>query len=103
LTLYLKGGSINMCRIAELRNKEVINICDGERLGYIYDVEVEIETGCVVSIIVPERGGFFSLFGAREYVIPWSDVKRVGDDIVLVETNIDCCKDKKNKRGSFCG
>jgi YlmC/YmxH family sporulation protein len=91
-----------MCRIAELRNKEVVNIRDGARLGNIYDVEVDVPSGCVVSIIVPERSRIFS-FSAREYVIPWGDVKMVGDDIVLVDTDTASFVDKRSKQpGSFC-
>ena len=29
-------------RICDLREKEVINICDGERLGFVEDVEFDI-------------------------------------------------------------
>ena len=32
-------------RIAELRDKEIINISDGCRFGYVGDVEVDLETG----------------------------------------------------------
>ena len=38
--------------VNDMRDKEVINICDGKRLGYIYDVEINVVTGCVVSIVV---------------------------------------------------
>ena len=32
-------------RICDLREKEVINICDGERLGFVEDVEFDLCTG----------------------------------------------------------
>ena len=41
------------CRVTEMRCKEVINVKDGQRLGFISDVEVEIPEGRVCSIIVP--------------------------------------------------
>ena len=33
------------CRIRDLRRKEVINICDGCRLGYVEDVDVRVPEG----------------------------------------------------------
>ena len=35
------------CRMVELRYKEVINVCDGARLGYVGDVE----------LVLPEEQG----------------------------------------------
>lgn len=40
------------CRIRDLRCKEVINICDGCRLGYVADVDVRVPEGQVVAIVV---------------------------------------------------
>lgn len=52
-------------RIAELRDKEIINISDGCRFGYVGDVEVDLETGRVKALIVPGRLRFFGLSGGR--------------------------------------
>ena len=74
------------CRIADLRGKEVINVCDGKRLGYPCDVEVDVVTGRLCSIIVPGDGKFFGLFGkCEDIIISWELIKRIGDDIILVE------------------
>ena len=73
-------------RFSQLRNKEVILICEGCRLGYIRDLSVELETGKVVSIIVPGPCRFLGLFGREDdYVIPWACIRRIGDDIILVD------------------
>jgi YlmC/YmxH family sporulation protein len=37
----------------ELREKEIINICDGARLGCICDLEIDDSTGTICSIVVP--------------------------------------------------
>ena len=37
----------------DFKHKEVINICDGKRLGYVQDVCADLETGRITSIIVP--------------------------------------------------
>ena len=77
-----------MCRIFDFRQKEVINISDGRRLGYIYDVEIDEKSGKINSAIVPVSGKVLRIFGKdNEYVIPWEKIKKIGEDIVLVETD----------------
>lgn len=68
----------------DLKQKEVINIVDAERLGYICDVDIDFENGRLRSVIIPRRSGF-RLFGKREeYVIPWEKIVSVGRELVLV-------------------
>ena len=73
------------CRITDLRCKEVINLCDGCRMGYVGDAEVDTLCGRVVSLVVPGRCRFFGLFGREDdFVVPWECIERIGDDIILV-------------------
>ena len=73
-------------RVADLQKKEVINITDGKRLGFVYDVEIDLETGRIGSIIIPGGYRFFGLFGkGEEYVVNYEQIKKIGDDIILVE------------------
>lgn len=75
-----------MSRYAELRNKEIINISDGCRMGYVCDVEFDLETGKVEALIVPRKTGFWGIFTKHdEYVISWKNIKKIGDDIIFVE------------------
>jgi len=75
-----------MLRAGALRQKEVINIADGKRLGFVGEVEINFSAGYIEAIIIPGPGRFFGLFGkAEEHIIPWKDIVRVGDDIILVE------------------
>ncbi|MCI8423551.1 MAG: YlmC/YmxH family sporulation protein [Lawsonibacter sp.] len=73
-------------RIADLRYKEVISVADGSRFGYVGDLEVDLETGQVSALVVPGRRRFFGLLGREEdWYIPWTTVRRFGEDIILVE------------------
>ena len=73
-------------RFTLLRRKEVINICDGCRLGYVGDVEISIPDGCVKGIVVFGPCRFFGLFGRGEdFYIPWECIQRFGSDIILVD------------------
>jgi len=86
-------------RVADLRCKEVINICDGLRLGFIYDVFLDTASGRVLAIVVPGRVRFFGLFGREDdYVIPWDCIRRLGDDIVLVEIHDGYKREKPPRR-----
>lgn len=74
------------CRMREMRNKEVINIHDGCRLGFVGDVEVHVPEGQVCAIVVFGPCRFFGLFGrGEEYYIPWDCIQRIGDDIILID------------------
>lgn len=90
-----------MCeRFSALRCKEVINVSDGSRLGYVSDLELELETGRVLALVVPCPGRFFGLFGGKEeYVIPWSCIRRMGEDIILVDAALGECRRTREKQG----
>ena len=73
------------CRLFDLGDKEVIDLQSGARLGYIYDAEIDLETGQIRSIFTPGRARFFGLLGREEDAcIPWENVEKIGDDIILV-------------------
>jgi YlmC/YmxH family sporulation protein len=50
-------------RMTDLRYKEVINICDGCRFGYVGDAELDLVSGQICALIVPGPTRFFGLFG----------------------------------------
>jgi len=75
-----------MLKVSELRNREVINVADGRKLGTICDLDIDLENGRVAAIVVPGGGRLYSLFGGgRDYVISWEDIVKIGVDTILVE------------------
>ncbi|MDO4352180.1 MAG: YlmC/YmxH family sporulation protein [Clostridia bacterium] len=76
-----------MLNTDEIRNKEVINIFDGKSLGYVCDIVINLQAGTIDGIVLPGSRGIFNLFGKGEedIVIRWSDVKTVGEDVILVD------------------
>lgn len=75
-----------MCRFEELRKKEMINISDGERLGFFYDVIIDVDSSKIEGLVLESGEKQFFIFGKRrEIIIPWSSVKRIGDDVILVD------------------
>jgi YlmC/YmxH family sporulation protein len=89
-------------RVTELSCKEVVCIRDGARLGYVADVEVEVPEGQVCAIVVPGKCRLFGLLGRTEdFVIPWNAIRRVGDDIILVDCKPSECRCPRPKPKFF--
>lgn len=66
--------------------KEVINCCDCKKLGYIDDLIIDDCKGCIEALVVSEGGKWCNFFGdGTEYIIPFSCIKRIGPDLILVE------------------
>ena len=66
-------------RICELKQREVINVKDCKRLGFVGDVDFDMD------IIVPGPGCVWGFLGReKEYIIPFCDICQIGDDIILV-------------------
>lgn len=89
-------------RLNQLCNKEIINVNDGCRFGYVGDVELDLETGRITALIVRGRLRFFGLLGRdNDWVFPWASVKRFGSDIILVDAKIPGhgVEDNKSKYG----
>lgn len=75
-----------MLKISELRNREVINIVDGRKLGTICDLDIDLENGRIAAIVVPGGGRLYTLFGGgRDFVISWENIVIIGVDTILVE------------------
>jgi YlmC/YmxH family sporulation protein len=69
----------------DLRQKEVINLSDGARYGFVSDLEIS-EEGKILAIIVPGPGRVLGVFGRdQEYRIPWESITKIGEDIILVD------------------
>ena len=84
-------------RIGDLNYKEVINISTGQRLGYVSDLEFDMQTGKVKSFIVPGQRRFFGLLpGDTDYVFPWESIIRMGDDTILISLEVNDTYAKKN-------
>ncbi len=73
-------------RLSELKGKEVINLTDGSRWGICLrpEADVDLEQGRIVSLVFPAKGGW--LHPAGETVVPWPDIRRISQDVILVET-----------------
>ena len=76
-------------RFSALQEKEVINVCDGKRLGCVCDLEIDIHTGKICTIIIPEDSKWNFFAKERAFFVPWRCIRRIGDDIILIEADAE--------------
>lgn len=79
-----KGKNATVITANCLRDREVVSVCDGKRLGYVCDLVIDICTGKILSLILPGELKYFGFSRGEDCVIPWSAITRIGDDIILV-------------------
>lgn len=69
----------------DFKHKEVININNGKRMGYVQDVCADLQSGTITSIIVPGENKFASMFSNKnDIIIPWEKIHCIGEDTILV-------------------
>jgi len=81
------GHIKNVCTLGELSRLEVINLCDGKKLGCVHDIEIDLCLGHITAILLPKKIELNEIFrkdGKRCLRIPWCMIERIGDDTILV-------------------
>lgn len=74
----------------DLRRKEVIDVVTAQRLGRVYDLDVDLATGRINALILPSTDFYIPFFSKRrEIIIPWSAVVAIGNEYILVKTCAD--------------
>ena len=78
------------CRITDMHDKEVINVCDGTRL---------------VSIVVHGRPKCMGLLGHDEdIVISWKEIEVIGEETILVNHPLPpCCPGPRPRKNGILG
>ena len=83
--------------IEDMREKEVISVSDGARIGFVSDIEIDTVAANLTALIVYGRPKLFGLLGREDdVIIPWQNVKLIGDDTVLVDYKAEY-KERKRK------
>lgn len=74
-----------MFRGEKLRRREVIDVQTAERLGFVWDLEIDEREGRITAIVVMRGGWWRRLFGTGEFIIPWADIAALGEKYVLAD------------------
>ena len=76
-------------RLSDLQNKDVVDILTGEKVGNVIDVEISNDTGNSLKMIIHDKKGLISMLrGGDEVSITWSQIKKIGTDVILISRNI---------------
>ena len=68
--------------IEELSRREVINVETAARVGFVSDMDLNTETGEIISLLVRSPGGMFR--SPPPVKVLYKDVVRIGEETVLV-------------------
>lgn len=73
-------------RISEIRNKQVINVFDGSRLGHFGDMDITFnpKSGKIIAFELNRSLGF-GIKDTESIIIPWTSIAKFGKDMILVE------------------
>ena len=87
------------CCIDEICSKDVIDIENGNRIGSVYDVEVDMCSGQISTLLVSRREQGIAFRKPECLRIHWSDIVVMGEETILVK-NVPCenCTVRGNKR-----
>ena len=88
-------------RLSALRDREVVNVATGERLGYVEDVLLELRSGRLLSLIVPGKAHLFSR--EEDLILPWSAIRTLGGDIILVDGERVVRSEHRTRPSPFSG
>ncbi len=74
-----------MIKLSDLRERDIVNVADGRRIGVVGDLEIDPDTGRITAMVVPGAARLFGLLGSEgDCHIPWDDIVTIGEDVILV-------------------
>ena len=89
-----------IARITDMHDKEVINISDGTRLGYVDDLEVDTCSAQITALVISGRNRLFGILGREpDIVVHWKDIEVVGEETILVNFTCSPCDCRPAARG----
>lgn len=91
----------DLITVESLKDREVINVCDGRRLGCVCDAQFELCSGRLTALIVPGECNFLGISKGDDILIPWHCIERIGDDIILVKCDGEYIRIPKKKKKLF--
>lgn len=92
------------CTLNDIRNKEIINVRSGSKLGYADDIEFDTSDMTVKSLVVCGRYRLFGLLGKDDdIIVKCRDIEIIGTDTILINVNeCDMLKKVSVQKKSLC-
>ncbi len=74
--------------LKELQTFDVVNVIDGDKLGKIIDLEIDYDSGKIMSFTVSPNTFTSFFLRNKNVIIPWDDVVKVGSEVIIVNHEI---------------
>ena len=74
-------------RLSDLQTKNIVNVIDGKNIGNIIDVNISMD-GTIESLILETNKNLFTFNRDGDTKINWKDITKIGEDVILVNTNL---------------
>lgn len=92
-----------LSKFGEFKNKEIIDLVTGTKIGYVDDIVFDVETATITSVVIYGRLRFFGVFGRNEDMFfNWEDIEVIGCDTILLKAQ-NIKGTKKKQRFNFIG
>lgn len=76
-------------RIAELKDRQVVNVLDGNVLGFVGDIELDTTSGKLSALVIYGRPKAMGFLGREDdIIIPWEDIDVIGSETILVKCEL---------------
>lgn len=74
-------------RYKDISGKEIVNISKGLRLGILgtVDLEIDVKSGEIRSLIIPQYKMFGLMKDEYETKISWDSIKKIGEDMIMIK------------------
>ncbi len=92
------------CSTSDLRKLEIINLCDGTRLGYASDFEFDKEDARILALVISGSDGILGFCKEDDIIVPWHKIECFGEDTILVRlspADLSCCFCPRPKKKGF--
>ena len=70
------------------KNKTIIDITTGEKLGYLKncDIDIDEKNGFIKSLVIPKSKLNAIFMQQEDYIeVPWSKIVKIGTDTILIK------------------
>ena len=84
------------------KRKEIINVVDGMKIGFVDDILFDAESAQVRAVVVFGKLRLFGLLGrGADLTILWNEIEKIGEDTILIRSDSLCTTEKKTKPNFF--
>ena len=75
---------------SEMQEKDIINLTDGNKIGKLKDLDINIENGKIISVNIVTNSRLRSFFSGEDIVtIPWENIVQFGSEVIIVNYRIE--------------